>query len=122
MANRRHRTVPVRPAVVVATVLICTFIVVSAVGYTMHRNRNEDLRKRISRAEVEIQRLRSVSDLLDQQISDLRSSGNLQSQKKRFGLALDRPRHDQYLPLVDPVRSEDVVPAQAQLAGGASQP
>ena len=122
MANRRNRTMPVRPAVVVTTVVVCGFIVVSAVGYTLHRNRNEDLSFRITQAELDIQRLRSAGELLDQQIGQLRSFGKLQQQKQRFGLALERPRHEQYLPLMDPARPTAVVTSPVQLAGSGSQP
>lgn len=122
MANRRNRTTPVRPALVVITVAVCAFLVISSVGYTLHRNRNEELRTKIAQAELELQRLRLVGELLDQQIVQLRAFGKLQQQMKRFGLALERPRHEQFLPLVDPIAPAPGPATAVHLAGQGHQP
>jgi hypothetical protein len=122
MGSRKNPTWPVSPALVVVTVAICGFLVASAVGYKLHRSRNEELRRFIVSAELELQRLKLTNELLDAHINNLRSQKMLEQQKQRFGLDLELPRHDQILVLLDPTSTVAQTASPLQLAGKPSAP
>lgn len=122
MPSRKNTTWPVSPALVVVTVAICGFLVASAIGYKLHRSRNEQFRQLIIAAELDLQRLKLTNDLLQAHINTLRSQAMLEQQMRRFGLDLTPTRHDQVLLVVDPEAPTGQADSPLRLAGQPGTP
>lgn len=122
MPARKRPTWPVHPVMVVITLAVCGFLLAAAVGYILHRNRNEQLGRAIAAKEVELRQLRLTNQLLDARIKFLRSQSAIERQVNRLQLPLKPTRHDQILVLADPVVALPVRPPSLELAGRPAGP